>query len=58
MCRKWLKDRRGRTLTERDLAVYLGMVSAIRDTLRTMTEIDMAVQATGGWPSAFAQAGC
>jgi hypothetical protein len=58
VCRKWLKDRRARMLTDRDLAVYLGMVSAIGDTLRTMIEIDTAVQAAGGWPGAFAQAGC
>ncbi|MCU0874670.1 MAG: hypothetical protein MUE50_20255, partial [Pirellulaceae bacterium] len=53
VCRKWLKDRRGRTLTDRDLAVYLGMVSAIGDTRRIMFEIDAAVQAAGGWPGAF-----
>ena len=53
VCRKWLKDRRGRTLTDRDLAVYLGMVSAIGDTLRTMVKIDAAVEAAGGWPGAF-----
>jgi hypothetical protein len=29
------------------------MVSAIGDTLRTMVEIDAAVQAAGGWPGAF-----
>jgi predicted helicase len=53
VCRKWLKDRRGRTLADGDLAVYFGIVSAIGDTLRTMTEIDAAVQAAGGWPTAF-----
>ncbi len=58
VCRKWLKDRRGRTLSDRDLAVYFHMVSAIRETLRIMREIDTVVQVAGGWPNAFAPAEC
>ena len=32
VCRKWLKDRRGRTLAAPDLATYIRIVSAIRRT--------------------------
>ena len=53
VCKKWLKDRRGRELTERDLTIYCGIVPAIDGTLTTMGEIDSAVEAFGGWPSAF-----
>jgi len=56
VCKKWLKDRRGRTLSECDLAIYCGLVSAIGGTLRTMTEIDTAIQAAGGWPGALVPA--
>ncbi len=54
VCKKWLKNRRGRTLAGADLATYVRIVSAIGDTIRTMSEIDSAVQAAGGWPDAFA----
>jgi len=54
VCQKWLKDRRGRTLAERDLATCVQIVSAIGDTIRTAREIDAAIQAAGGWPVAFA----
>lgn len=55
VCRKWLKDRRGRTLSERELAVYGGMLSAVKSTLRTMAAIEADVQAAGGWPTAFSR---
>lgn len=53
VCRKWLKDRCHRTLNDRDLAIYCGIVSAIAGTLRTMNEIDAQIDAAGGWPDAF-----
>lgn len=53
VCSKWLKDRCGRTLNDRDLAIYRGIVSAIAGTLRTMDEIDVEIEAAGGWPAAF-----
>jgi len=56
VCKKWLKDRRGRTLADADLATYIRIVSAICDTTRIMIEIDAAVQAAGGWPAAFVRA--
>jgi hypothetical protein len=42
---KWLKDRRGRTLTTDDVLHYLRMVLALRETRRIMEEIDQAMNA-------------
>ena len=53
VCEKWLKDRRGRTLTDDDLAHYQKIVVAISETIRLMAEIDEVIDAHGGWPGAF-----
>ncbi len=50
---KWLKDRRGRTLTTDDLRHYQRMLIAIAETQKTMPEIDKAIEAQGGFPGAF-----
>ena len=47
---KWLKDRKGRTLSYDDLRHYGFVVSALFETISTMREIDVAVAAGGGWP--------
>jgi hypothetical protein len=44
---KWLKDRRGRTLTVDEVQHYLRMVIALRETRRIMDEIDVLIP---GWP--------
>jgi predicted helicase len=44
---KWLKDRKGRTLSTDDITHYLRMIIALRETRRLMGEIDMAI---GEWP--------
>jgi predicted helicase len=51
---KWLKDRRGRTLTTDDLRHYQRMLIAIAETQRIMPEIDAAIESHGGFPGAFA----
>jgi hypothetical protein len=43
VCEKWLKDRRGRTLTYDDLEHYRKVVTALSETLRLMAEIDAAI---------------
>jgi predicted helicase len=53
-CRKWLKDRRGRTLTGEDIAAYCRIVAAIAETLSLTQSLDAAIAEFGGWPSAFA----
>ncbi|MBI3933948.1 MAG: hypothetical protein HY316_04595 [Acidobacteria bacterium] len=47
VCEKWLKDRRGRTLTYEDLEHYAKVVTALKETIRLMAEIDAAIP---HWP--------
>ncbi len=53
VCEKWLKDRKGRTLSPDDIAHYGKIVVALGDTIRLMGEIDGVVERHGGWPEAF-----
>ena len=53
VCHKWLKDRKGRTLSNKDIAHYQKIVVALNETIRIMAEIDEVIEAHGGWPSAF-----
>jgi hypothetical protein len=53
VCEKWLKDRKGRTLTKDDLVHYQKIVVALSETIRVMAEIDKAIEKNGGWPNAF-----
>lgn len=54
VCAKWLKDRKGRTLSKDDIAHYQKIIVALAETIRLMIEIDKVIDAHGGWPSAFA----
>jgi predicted helicase len=56
VCEKWLKDRKGRTLTDEDIAHYHKIVIALTETIRLMSEIDELIDSHGGWPGAFAGA--
>jgi hypothetical protein len=47
VCEKWLKDRKGRTLSYDDVEHYRHVTEAIRQTLRLMAEVDEAVPS---WP--------
>lgn len=53
VCHKWLKDRKGRTLSDDDIAHYQKIIVAISETIRLMTEIDEVIEEHGGWPGAF-----
>jgi predicted helicase len=55
VCEKWLKDRKGRTLSKDDLVHYQKIVVALAETIRLMKEIDEVIEAHGGWPGAFQQ---
>lgn len=57
VCEKWLKDRRGRTLSKDDIAHYQKIVVALSETIRLMGEIDDVIEKHGGWPGAFTQSG-
>ena len=50
VCQKWLKDRKGRTLTFDDIRHYQGVVAALGETIRLMGAIDEAIDSYGGWP--------
>jgi Type ISP C-terminal specificity domain len=47
VCEKWLKDRRGRTLTYDDQMHYCKVATALAETIRLMAEIDAAIPK---WP--------
>ena len=53
VCHKWLKDRKGRTLSEEDVAHYQKIVVALNESIQIMAEIDEVIEAHGGWPDAF-----
>jgi hypothetical protein len=53
VCEKWLKDRKGRTLSKDDLAHYHKIVVALSETIRLMKKIDEVIEQHGGWPGAF-----
>ena len=50
---KWLKDRKGRTLSEEDIDHYRKIIAALDETRRLMAEIDEIIEQHGGWPDAF-----
>ena len=50
VCHKWLKDRKGRTLTDDDITHYGKIVAALGETIRLMGEIDAVIEEHGGWP--------
>ena len=47
---KWLKDRKGRTLSFDDIDWYRRICAALAETPRVMQRIDEAIEAHGGWP--------
>jgi len=53
VCEKWLKDRKGRMLSDDDIAHYHKIVVALTETIRLMAEIDEVIDKHGGWPGAF-----
>jgi predicted helicase len=50
VCEKWLKDRKGRTLSAEDIEHYQRVVVALNETIRIMGEIDELIEEHGGWP--------
>lgn len=50
VCEKWLKDRKGRTLSPDDITHYQRIVVALNETIRIMAEIDQVIDEHGGWP--------
>ena len=53
VCFKWLKDRKGRELTNEELGHYKKMIFVVSQTMGLMEEIDASIERSGGFPSAF-----
>lgn len=53
VCHKWLKNRKGRTLSDEDITHYQKIIVALAETIRLMTEIDKVIEKHGDWPGAF-----
>ena len=53
VCRKWLKDRRGRILSSQERQQYINIVNAIGETLSILDQIDKDIIASGGWVNGF-----
>jgi predicted helicase len=53
VCHKWLKDRKGRILSDDDIVHYQKIIVALNETIRLMQEIDEVIEQHGGWPGAF-----
>jgi len=53
VCKKWLKDRKGRTLSYDDIQHYQKVIVALNETIHLKTEIDKVIDSYGGWPKAF-----
>lgn len=54
VCEKWLKDRKGRSLSKGDVEHYREIVVALAESIRIMKEVDEVIYKHGGWPGAFA----
>jgi len=50
VCHKWLKDRKGRTLSYEDINHYRRVAAALAETITLMEQIDAAIEEHGGWP--------
>src|SRR6185437_6513808 len=50
VCQKWLKDRKGRTLSFEDIQHYQRAVAALAETITLMEQVDEAIEGCGGWP--------
>ena len=47
---KWLKERKGRTLSYEDIDHYCRICGALQETAAIMKRIDTAIEKHGGWP--------
>ncbi|MHA2500476.1 MAG: type ISP restriction/modification enzyme, partial [Candidatus Hodarchaeales archaeon] len=50
VCHKWLKDRKGRQLTDEEVLHYRKIITVLTQTISIMSEIDKLTAENGGWP--------
>lgn len=53
VCHKWLKDRKGRTLSQDDIEHYQKIVVALGQSIEFMKQIDAATNLIGNAPTSF-----
>jgi flagellar biosynthesis regulator FlbT len=53
VCEKWLRSRKGLTLTTADVIHYERIIGALKETIRLMGSIEQVIDSLGGWPGAF-----
>ena len=53
VCRKWLRDRKGKVLSKKDVQHFLNIVKIIQETITLMERIDAIIEQFQGWPMAF-----
>ena len=53
VCEKWLKDRKGRSITKSDAEKFSALATSIAGTIGLMGDIDKLINSHGGWPKAF-----
>ncbi|HLX58497.1 MAG TPA: type ISP restriction/modification enzyme, partial [Ktedonobacteraceae bacterium] len=56
VCQKWLKDRKGRVLSDEEIAHYQKIVAILAETIRLMEEVDLTP--TAAWQPAPPPASC
>jgi predicted helicase len=53
ICEKWIKNRKGRLLTEDVRTEYQAIVTAISESIKASEKIEQAIDDNGSWPGAF-----
>jgi predicted helicase len=54
VCEKWLKDRKGRSLSKNEIEHFQLVLDTLTVLQRLMNEVDAVIAKHGGWPGAFA----
>ena len=54
VCEKWLKDRKGVSLSKNDVEHYQLVVATLAALAKLMKDVDAVIAKHGGWPGAFA----
>ena len=50
VCRKWLKDRKGRNLSKNEINHFQNIINNITEIIKIMKKIDDVIDENGGWP--------
>ncbi|MDP8211744.1 MAG: type ISP restriction/modification enzyme [Candidatus Zapsychrus exili] len=53
VCEKWLKSRKGRQLSKKEIEHYQKIIVLLSETSGLMSEVDKIIDTYGGWPKAF-----